>query len=121
MSRPLPLVIALAFLLTGCASLDDRDRYFLQSYQVASPTYVKMTHGKRLSAGDIIALAEAGVPGPYIMEYLRKTKTHVALSAADLLRLRHLGASDGFIRFLEAPPERPEPRGNAWWLQNSAS
>jgi len=119
MSRPLLALVALSFILTGCASLDDTDRYFLQSFQVPKPIYTKMVHRKPLSFDDITGLVQTGVPGSYIVDYLRTTKTHVRPSAAELASLRQLGASEHLIHYLSAPPEKPRRHIEPWWYEAS--
>ena len=101
-NRLLPLLVASALVLTGCATLNDRDRVVLQQQGVAGPVYEKMLHHEPLSLDDIIYLSQRGVPGPYIVYYLRPTYAVYKLTTGDVVRLRKTGVSEGVIRYLVA-------------------
>jgi hypothetical protein len=73
MNRFLPLLVASALVLAGCATLNDRDRFVLQQHGVAGSVYAKMLHHEPLSLDDIIYLSQRSIPGPYIVHYLRPT------------------------------------------------
>ena len=63
MNRPLLALLALTFALTGCATLNHRDRAFLESHGVSSgPVYDKMMHHEPLALDDIIELSRKGIP-----------------------------------------------------------
>jgi hypothetical protein len=63
-----------------------------------------MLHHGPLTLDDIVSLSQKGVPGRYIVHYLRPTYAVYNLSAGDVLRLRQAGVREGVIRYLSSTP-----------------
>jgi hypothetical protein len=59
-----------------------------------------MMHHEPLTLDDIIELSRKGIPGPFIVHYLRPTYSTYQLSPGDAMRLRQSGVSEGVIRYL---------------------
>jgi len=110
------LLLTLAF--AGCATLHHRDRDLLDSRGVSGPVYDKMMHHEPLTLDDIMELSRKGVPGPFIVHYLRPTYVVYKLSAGDAMRLRQAGVDDGFIRYLLATPSMYSPGSVPVWYEN---
>jgi hypothetical protein len=75
------LVLTLALLLTGCASLENRP--------------------PPLSREDIEDLARAGTPAAILIEQLKATQTVLRLSASDLIRMSQAGVPDAVLDWLQ--------------------
>jgi hypothetical protein len=110
MNRPLLILLALTFALTGCTTLNHRDRDFLESHGIRSgPVYDKMMHHEPLTVDDIIELNRRGIPGPFIVHYLRPTYAVYNLTPSDMAQLRGAGVPEGVIRYLRATPGMYSP------------
>jgi hypothetical protein len=118
MNRFMPVLVASALIVSGCATLNDRDRFVLQRQGISGPVYEKMLHHEPLSLDDIIYLSQRGVPGPYIVHYLRPTYAVYKLSAGDVVRLQRAGVSEGVIRYLAATAPMFSPQSQPLWYQD---
>jgi len=59
--------------VAGCSTLTPRDRRILLSHEVSQSLYQKMEHHEPLTLSEIVELSHRGVPGPFIVHYLRPT------------------------------------------------
>jgi hypothetical protein len=118
MDRSLLALLVLTFALSGCTTLNHRDRAFLESHGVSSgPVYDKMMHHEPLVLDDIIELSRRGIPGPFIVHYLRPTYAVYNLSPGDVARLRQAAVPDGVIRYLSATPAMYSPNSVPLWMR----
>ena len=117
MTRPFLVLIALAFVFTGCA-LDRRDRNFLQSRGISGPVYEKMMHHEPLALDDIIELSQKGVPGPFIVHYLRPTYFVYKLGLSDVDHLRKSGVDEGVIHYLAATQAMSPSAAPPWYSED---
>ena len=101
--------VLLAVGLVGCASLNGRDRDFLTGHGVGGALYEKMSHHEVLTLDDIMALSRKGVPGPFIVHYLRPTYYVYKLSYSDVSDLRKAGVDGGVVSYLLATPHLYSP------------
>lgn len=113
------LSLVLAFVLTGCTTLNRRDQRLLDSYGVSGPTYDKMQHHEPLTLDDVTYLSQRGVPGPFIVHYLRPTYVVYNLSGGDVARLRQAKVEEGVIRYLQATPAMFSPSRMPTWVDDS--
>lgn len=113
------LLLVLAFVFTGCTTLNRRDQRLLDSYGVSGPTYDKMRHHEPLTLDDITYLSQRGVPGPFIVHYLRPTYAVYNLSGGDVARLRQAKVEEGVIRYLQATPAMFSPSRMPTWVDDS--
>jgi hypothetical protein len=111
--------LMLAFALTGCTTLNRRDQHLLDSYGISGPTYDRMRHHEPLTLDDIIYLSQRGVPGPFIVHYLRPTYAVYNLSGSDVARLRQAKVEEGVIRYLQATPGMFSPSRMPTWVDDS--
>jgi hypothetical protein len=119
MRLPLLALLTLAFALAGCTTLNHRDRDLLESHGISSgPVYDKMMHHEPLALDDIVELSRKGVPGPFIVHYLRPTYYVYQLNAGDVLRLRQAGVPEGVIRYLLATPAMFSPGRVPVWYES---
>jgi hypothetical protein len=119
MNRPLLVLLTLTLALAGCTTLNHRDVAFLESHGVKSgPVYEKMMHHEPLTLDDIIELSHRGVPGPFIVHYLRPTYAVYNLSSGDVARLRQAMVPEGVIRYLAATPGMYSPNSVPLWYRN---
>ncbi|MEP6672975.1 MAG: hypothetical protein ABJF10_27685 [Chthoniobacter sp.] len=118
MSRPLLALLTLTFALTGCATLSTRDRDLLQDHGVSAALSDKMAHHEPLTLDDIIELSHRGVPGPFIVHYLRPTYVAYKLSPNDATRLRQQGVAEGVMRYLQATPAMYSPSNAPLWYED---
>jgi hypothetical protein len=102
-------VVALAFSLAGCATLSPQDQNLLQSHGISGPLYETMLHREPLILDDIIGLSQKGVPGPFIVHYLRGTTSAYNLVPGDVDRLQKSGVSETVIAYLTQPREAYHP------------
>jgi hypothetical protein len=122
MNRPLLPLLALTLALAGCTTLNHRDRYFLESHGVSSgPVYERMMHHEPLALDDIIELSRKGIPGPFIVHYLRPTYAVYKLSPGDVARLRQAAVPEGVIRYLAATPAMYSPNSVPLWYRDYPS
>jgi hypothetical protein len=119
MHRFLFVLLMLAFALAGCTTLNRRDEHLLVSYGVSGPTYSKMQHHEPLTLDDVIYLSQRGVPGPFIVHYLRPTYVVYNLSGGDVVRLRQAKVEEGVIRYLQATPAMFSPSRMPTWVDDS--
>ena len=119
MHRTLLALLTLTLALTGCATLNHRDRNFLESHGVTGPVYEKMMHHEPLTLDDIMELTRKGVPGPFIVHYLRPTYYVYKLSSGDAMRLRQAKVDEGVIRYLYATPAMYSPGSVPAWVDDS--
>src|SRR3569623_879138 len=119
MPRFLFVLLTLAFVFTGCATLPRRDQRLLDSYGVSGPTYDKMMHHEPITLDDIIYLSQKHVPGPFIVHYLRPTYVVYNLNGGDMVRLKHAKVEDGVIRYLQATPAMFSPSRTPNWVDDS--
>ena len=113
------VLLTLAFVLTGCATLPRRDQHLLESYGISGPTYDKMMHHEPLTLDDIIYLSQKRVPGPFIVHYLRPTYVVYNLNGGDMVRLKQAKVEDGVIRYLQATPAMFSPSRVPTWVDDS--
>lgn len=92
------------FALSGCATLDHDDRLVLAEHNVSPPLYEKMKHGEPLAVPDIIELWSKGLPGPFIIRYVRETEASYRLTVDDVSELKEAGVSPDVINYLLATP-----------------
>ena len=118
MNRPLLALLTLTVALAGCTTLNHRDRNFLESSGVTRPVYDKMMHHEPLTLDDIITLTRKGIPGAFIVHYLRPTYFVYKLSANDAARLRQAGVAEGVIRYLATTPALYSPASVPVWLED---
>ncbi|MDR3405616.1 MAG: hypothetical protein P4L99_24180 [Chthoniobacter sp.] len=112
-------LLTLTLALTGCATLSHRDRDLLQDHGVSSAVYEKMSHHEPITLDDIIELSHRGVPGPFIVHYLRPTYVVYKLTPADTDRLRQQGVAEGVIRYLAATPAMFSPGSVPAWVDDA--
>lgn len=117
MLRPL-IAIFLLVVLAGCTSLNHRDAAFLQRYDISSALTAKMSHHEPLTVDDVIELSHRGVPGPFIVHYLRPTYAVYKLTPGDTDRLRHNGVDEGVIHYLLATPAMFSPSSAPVWYED---
>lgn len=118
MPRPLILVLVLAFALTGCVTLYRRDRQFLQDHHITGALYDKMSRHEPLTLDEIIDLSQRGVPGPFIVHYLRPTYYVYKLNTDDVARLKQSGVPEGVIHYLLATPAMYSPSQAPVWYED---
>ena len=118
MRRPLLALLSLTLALTGCATLSHRDRDLLRDHGVSSAVYEKMSHHEPLTLDDIIELSHRGVPGPFIVHYLRPTYVVYKLTPADTDRLRQQGVAEGVVRYLLSTPAMYSPGNAPLWYED---
>jgi hypothetical protein len=116
MPRSFLLLLVLGLALSGCVTLNSRDRHFLESRGVTSgPIYDKMMHHEPLTADEIVELTQRGVPGRFLVHYLQPTYQVYKLSAGDVMRLRQAHAEEGLIRYLQSTPGMYSPASIPDW------
>jgi hypothetical protein len=72
-----------------------------------------------LTLDDITELSRKGVPGPFIVHYLRPTYYVYKLSSGDVARLRQSGVAEGVIRYLLATPTMFSPGNQPVWYEDN--
>jgi len=98
-------------LLTGCTTLNQRDRDMLGQHHVSPELYEQMLHKEPLALSDIIELSRKQLPPRFIIEYLDSTRASYHLKRSDVTRLKKAGVSQDVIDYLleSAPLYGPEP------------
>ncbi len=82
-----PLVL-MALCVAACAPLNHRDQNFLEGRGLPPDLHRKMLHHEPLTLDEIVGLTQKGIPGPFIVHYLRPTYYVYKLSPSDINRLR---------------------------------
>ena len=118
MPRTLILILTLAFALTGCVTLHRRDRELLQDHHVTGVLYEKMARHEPLTLDEIMELSQRGVPGTFIVHYLRPTYYVYKLNSDDVTRLKQSGVPEGVIRYLLATPAMYSPSQAPVWYED---
>ena len=77
-----------------------------------------MMHHEPLTVDDIIELSRKGIPGPFIVHYLRPTYAVYNLSPGDVARLRQAAVPEGVIRYLAATPGMFSPNSVPLWSRS---
>ena len=99
----LPVLLAV---LCGCATSGrpqlESPPYLevLERKGLDAGTYARVSKGRVLGYGDILALVRAGVPGSMIVPYLKATKTPYDFSTGQINRLVTAGGDDQLINYL---------------------
>jgi hypothetical protein len=117
MPRPLILLLLVAFAFTGC-TLYRRDRELLQDHHISGALYDKMMRHEPLTLDEIIELSHRGVPGPFIVHYLRPTYYVYKLDANDVARLKQSGVPEGVTHYLLATPGMFSPSQAPVWYDD---
>jgi hypothetical protein len=113
------ICLLLAVALSGCATLNHRDRNFLLDHGVSGALYDKMSNHEPLTVDEIIVLSQKGVPGWFIVHYLRPTYYVYKLSVQDLRALRQARVDEGVVHYLLATPGMYSPASVPVWYQNN--
>ncbi len=110
----LSLILAAA-LLSGCATHETKVTApylaVLQQRGVDPGTYARISHGRILTYDDIADLVAKGIPGDKIVDYMKATRAPYVFSMAQINRLKTAGAGPVLVKFLEAPPTKPNTQG----------
>ena len=112
------LVVAGVLAMAGCSTLTPGDRRMLLSHEVSQALYRKMQHHEPLTLAEIVELTHRGVPGPFIVHYLRPTYFVYQLTPGDVSMLRKEGVEDGVIRYLAATPTLFSPQRAPVWVED---
>jgi hypothetical protein len=112
----LPMIaVGCALALGACATLDRRDRSFLQQHAIGGPLYERMLHQEPLELADIIELSHRGLPPPFVIHYLQGTYFVYNLKTEDVLELRRAGVPREVIDYLLATPGLYAPASVPLW------
>ena len=104
------VLLAMSF-LTGCATLNQRDRNMLGQHQVSPDLYDRMLHKEPLALSDIIELTRKQLPPRFLIDYLDSTRAVYHLTRSDVLRLKKAGVNQDVIDYLldTTPMYAPQP------------
>ena len=102
MIRSLLLLVALGFVLAGCANYVAQDRRVLEVHGVPGDLSAKILRHDPVTLEEIIVLSQKGVPGPFIVHFLKPTGYDYALNYTDAARLQKAGVSEDVIHYLTA-------------------
>jgi len=105
--------------LAGCASLHHHDLRFIGAHNISGSLYTKMSHHEPLTVDEIIELWRKGIPGPFIVHYLKPTYYVYKLSGSDVVRLRAAGVDEGVTNYLLATPGLYSPTYAPVWSQDN--
>ena len=98
------LVIAGAFPLAGCTTLDKQDTQILDRYALAPELREKMRRNKPLTLAEIEELSRRGVPGGVIIRYIENSFADYPLTTDEIIHLRQAGVSHEIIDYMLASP-----------------
>lgn len=100
------LLPILSAVLCGCGTLNrpalEAPPYLqvLERKGLDEATYARISRGRVLGYGDVMALVRAGVPGSMIVPYLRATRTPYDFPTPQINALVRAGADDELINYL---------------------
>jgi hypothetical protein len=98
------IALVLTALLTGCATLSEKDRRVLQQQNVPAPLYARMLRHQPLALGEIVELSRKNVPPNTIVRYIDTTLAEYQLKTEDVVQLRRAGVSAEVIDYLLTTP-----------------
>ena len=110
-----PLMVALAALTAACATPPSADPRAVRRLDAAEVARVDAARAARpLSLDEVVRLSRQGTPTAALLETLRNTGTHHALSPSDVLRLREQGVAPEVLDALaEAQARRDRDQATA--------
>jgi len=114
----LPAFALLAITFAGCDTLNSRDHRMLERHDVSQALTTKMEHHEPLTLSEIIELSHRGVPGPFIVHYLRPTYFVYKLSPDEVALLKQSGVEEGVVRYLLATPTMFSPDRQPVWIED---
>lgn len=94
--------LSLTLLLGACVSTQTKNSLAgaMTSHNVSSATVKKVQAGDSLSATEMAAILQAGVPEAPLLSYVKQTGGLYSVSAKQIKLLTSSGASDAFIDYL---------------------
>lgn len=106
--------LILATLLTGCATISEKDRLVLQRQNVPAPLYARMLRHQPLELGEIVELSRRNVPPVIIVRYIDGTLAEYQLKTEDVVQLQRAGVSSEVIDYLLTTPGLNADRGQPY-------
>ena len=93
-----PLILGLAVLCAACATPPSADPRAVRRLDPAESARIDAARpGQPLSLDEIVRLSRQGTPTATLLETLRNTGTHHALSPSEVLRLREQGVAPAVL------------------------
>jgi hypothetical protein len=120
------LPMAIALVLSGCATFSRKEIAFVQSRGVPPQIVSRLERVKPLTPADIILLTRRGVPDHYIARHIDAAGVNYLVTRNDAITMRRAGVSAAVIdrllvesddfarRYAEPPPGSYD----YWWVDS---